>query len=86
MLHLLFEQFTINLNGTSVTHSSDIYNYCSYFETILSYGSDAAESHLTNSYWYLDNGNMLTCDPTDTYIETTNRVSLHVGTYKNRAT
>jgi hypothetical protein len=58
--------------NTSITPSADNYNYRSYFETLLTYGSEVAESHLTNSYCYLDNGNVLTCDPTDTYTETTN--------------
>jgi hypothetical protein len=37
------------------------------------YGSDAAISHLTNGYIYLDGGNMLTCDPTDNYTDETNK-------------
>jgi len=28
------------------------------------YGSDATTSHLTNAFWYLDNGDILRCDPT----------------------
>ena len=38
-----------------------------YLETLLTYGSDAALSHLTTahySYWYKDDGNTLPCDPT----------------------
>jgi len=46
-----------------VTPDSDHYNYRAYLETLLSYGSDATESHLTNSLWYLDNGDLLPCDP-----------------------
>jgi len=42
----------------------DLYNYRAYLETILSYGNDAASSHLTKSYWYKDAGDMLPCDPT----------------------
>ena len=33
-------------------------------ETILTYGSDAAVSHLTNGFWYLDDRDLLPCDPT----------------------
>jgi hypothetical protein len=73
MLHSVFEQCNMSLKGTSITTSSDNYNYRSYFETILTYGSDAAVSHLTNSYWYTDNGNMLTCDPTETYTDAINK-------------
>ena len=42
-----------------ISHSTDLYNYRAYLETVLTYGSDAASSHLTNTYWYLDNA----CDP-----------------------
>jgi hypothetical protein len=73
MLHSLFEQCNMSLNNISIIPSADNYKYRSYFESILTYGSDAAESHLTNAYWYLDNINVLTCDPTDTYNDTTNK-------------
>jgi hypothetical protein len=63
-LHSLFSQCTIALNGVNITHSGDLYNYRAYFETLLTYGSDAALSYLTNSYWYKYDGDMLPCDPT----------------------
>jgi hypothetical protein len=63
-LHTLFSQCTIAPNGVNITQSGDLYNYRAYLETLLSYGSDAAISHLTNSYWYKDMGDMLPCDPT----------------------
>ena len=43
----------------------------SYLETLLTYGSDAAASHMTNAYWYLDNVDLLACYPTKA--ETTNK-------------
>ena len=63
LLHSLFSQCTITINGETVTPAADHYNYRAYLETLLSYGSDATESHLTNSLWYLDNGDLLPCDP-----------------------
>jgi hypothetical protein len=39
---------------------------------LLTYGSDAVQTHLTNAFWYLDNGNMLPCDPIDEVTATTN--------------
>jgi hypothetical protein len=48
----------------NITQSGDHYNYRAYLETFLSYGADASLSHLTNSYWYKDVGDMLPCDPT----------------------
>jgi len=64
LLHSLFIQCTVVLNGTTITQSSELYNYRSYPETLLNYGTDAAATHLTKAYWYRDTGDMLTCDPT----------------------
>ena len=71
-LHSLFSQCSITLNGVTITPAAKLYRYRAYLETLLTYGSDAAASHLTNTYWYLDNGNMLPCDPTGTYTDETN--------------
>ena len=30
----------------------------------MTYGADAADTHLTNSFWYLDSGDVLPCYPT----------------------
>ena len=51
LLHSLFSQCTIIINGETVTPASDHYNYRAYLQTLLSYGSDATESHLTNNLW-----------------------------------
>jgi len=63
-LHSLFSQCSVALNGVNITHATALYNYRSYFETLLMYGSDAAATHLTNAFWYLDDGDPLPCDPT----------------------
>jgi len=63
LLHSLFSQCAISLNGTSITSASELYPYRSYLETIFLYGSDAAATHLTNGFWYIDEGSMLPCDP-----------------------
>jgi len=57
-LHSLFSQCNIKLNNVPITQSDDLYHYRSYLETILTYGSDAGASHLTKSFWYLDQGYM----------------------------
>ena len=64
LLHSLFSQCTVVLNGTTITQSSENYNYRSYLETLLIYDTDAAATHLTNAYWYRDTSVMLPCDPT----------------------
>ena len=64
LLHSLFSQCNVHLNGVTITQSSEHYNYRSYFETLLTFGTDAAARHLTNAYLYRDTGDMLPCDPT----------------------
>jgi len=64
ILHSLFSQCTVMLNGVPVTQSHDHYIYRAYLETLLTYGSDASTTHLTYSYWYLNTGEMQPCDPT----------------------
>jgi len=73
-LHSLFSQCNAVLNGTTITQASEHYNYHSYLETLLTYGTDTAATHLTNAYCYRDTGEMLPFDPTTaTMNATTNR-------------
>jgi len=53
----------VHVQRGKVTQSHENYSYRAYIETLLTYGSDAASSHLSNSYWYLGNGDMNTCAP-----------------------
>jgi len=62
-LHSLFSQCSIALNGLKITQATELYTYLSFFETILTYGSDAVTPHLTNAFWYLDNEDLSPCDP-----------------------
>jgi len=59
LLHSLFSQCTIYLNGTQITQATVLYPYRAYIETLSTYGNDAASSHLTMPFWLLDEGNML---------------------------
>ena len=67
LLHSLFSQCTVTLNGVPVTQSHKHYKYRAYLETPFTYGTNAASPHLTNCYWYLDNGDK---NPCDTMVET----------------
>ena len=60
-LHSLFSQCTVSLNGTTITQSTELYNYRSLLETLLTYGNDAATKHLRNAMWIMDDGNMVAC-------------------------
>jgi hypothetical protein len=66
LLHSLFSKCSVSLNGVTITQACDLYHYRAYLETLLTYGTDAASTHLANPFWYLDGGNMLACDPTKT--------------------
>ena len=74
-LHSLFEQCNISLNGVTITHAADLYYYRAYLETLLSYGKEAAESHLTNAFWYRDTGDLGVYDPTAAVTPSTKRAS-----------
>jgi len=58
LLHSLFSQCNISLNGTQITQDSESYNYRAYLETLLTYWTDAADSHLKNALWHLDTSKM----------------------------
>jgi len=61
------------LNGVPGTQSHEHSNYRAYLETLLTYGTDAASSYFSNSYWYLDSGDMNSCDPMpETHTSATN--------------
>jgi hypothetical protein len=50
-LHSFFSQCSISLNGVAGTSTTELYHYRSYIETLLTYRSDAASTHLTNANW-----------------------------------
>jgi len=61
------------VNGVPVTQSHEHYNNRAYLETLLTYGTDAASSHLSNYYWYLITGDMQPSDPkAETHTSATN--------------
>ena len=62
-LHSLFSQCNVILNGVTITQASEYYHYSSYLETVMTYGTDAAATHLSNAYWYLKTGDMQSTDP-----------------------
>jgi len=62
-LHSLFNQCSIALNGVTINKATELSNYQSYLETLLTDGSDAAATHLTNAFWYCDDGTLLPSDP-----------------------
>lgn len=54
LLHSLFSQCDCELNGKQVSNSDNGYAYRSYIETLLTYGGDAVNSHLSTQMWEKD--------------------------------
>ena len=48
LLHYVFIECTLMLIGVPFTQLHERYNYRAYLETVLTYGSDASASHLSN--------------------------------------
>lgn len=58
IMHSLFRQVNVYLNGVPISQSNMDYGYRAYFENLLNYGQDATSTHLDSVGWALDNGEM----------------------------
>jgi len=59
LLHSMFSQVDVSLNGTLISSSTNTYPYKSMLETLLSYGGNAKKSQLSAALFYKDDsGNM----------------------------
>lgn len=54
LIHSLFKQTSIYLNGKNISQADNNYGNRAYSERVLNYGNDAANTHLESSGWYLD--------------------------------
>jgi hypothetical protein len=54
LLHSLFSQVDVSLNGTLITNSTNTYPYRAYLENLLSYGPAAKGSQKTAEMFYKD--------------------------------
>lgn len=54
LLHSLFSEAEVSLNGLQISSSTNCYAYRAYLETLLSYGPHAKKSQLTASLFYKD--------------------------------
>jgi hypothetical protein len=54
LIHSIFSQVDVFLNGKCVTPPSNNYHYRAYISNLLNYGSDAKKSHLGTSLWQRD--------------------------------
>jgi len=53
-LHSMFSQCDCFLNGKQVAAADNSYSYRAYIESLLSFGSDAKEGHLSGALWHAD--------------------------------
>jgi len=69
----MFSQCNVTLTGVAVTQLNEHYNNLSYPETLLTYSTDTAASHLTRTYWFLESSDMRPCGPlVENHTATTN--------------
>jgi hypothetical protein len=54
MLHTLFKQIEVQINGKEIVLAPQTYAYRAYVEALLGFTDDAKKSHLTSSLWYTD--------------------------------
>ncbi|XP_037911977.1 uncharacterized protein F54H12.2-like [Hermetia illucens] len=58
VLHSLFRQCTIQLNGRPIAQTDHNYQYRAYIENLLNYGKNTVETRLESVGWYLDENEM----------------------------
>lgn len=58
ILHSLFRQITITMNGKSIAQTDTNYSYRALITNLLNYGNDASSTHLESTGWKLDTGNL----------------------------
>lgn len=73
LLHSLFKQITLKLNGRQVSLNTHNYAYKAYIENILNYSEDAANSHLDTIIFKPDTPKFFS------KIDTTNKGAQHRG-------
>lgn len=54
LMHSLFKQIDLEIDGKSISHSPQTYAYKAYFETLLGFTKDAKDSHLSSVGYYND--------------------------------
>ncbi len=65
VLHSLIRQCSVYLNGKPIAHSENNYNYRSYIENLLNYGTESAQTHLEGVGWVIDYNSMDAIDGKD---------------------
>ena len=59
LLHTLFKEVTVQLNGKTVTDPSNMYGYRAYLETLVNFNSDTQKYRLITEGWDKDTGSRM---------------------------
>ena len=62
-LHSLFSQVDVHVRDTLISPSVNTYPYKAYLETLLSYGDEAKNTHLSSELFWADHGRVNNFDP-----------------------
>jgi len=81
LLHSMFRQVDVSLNGTLISSSTNTYPYRCMLETLLSYGEDAKKSQLTAELFYKDEAGIMD----ETVLAAVEGHAPNVGLQKRRA-
>jgi len=54
ILHSLWKKVDLHINDQCLSTNNDLYNYKSYMINLMTYGSDAKQTHLQTQGWYND--------------------------------
>lgn len=68
LLHSLFSQIQVTINGRNVTGNGDSYPYRCLIETLLNFSKESANTHLTSAMFYPDDGNLDASDTNNGFV------------------
>jgi hypothetical protein len=54
LLHSMFSQCEVSINGSKISNSNGSYAYEAYISNLLNYSAESKGTHLTNELWYSD--------------------------------
>lgn len=54
ILHSLWKKIDLHINDQCLSTNNDLYSYKSYMTNLMTYGSDAKQTHLQTQGWYND--------------------------------
>lgn len=81
LLHSLFSQIQVTINGRNVTGNGDCYPYRCFIETILNFSKESANTHLTSTMFYPDDGTLDASDDNSGFLTREKKLKKTVELY-----